>query len=241
MKAAPKPPPKKHAPRKKAAPKKAAAKKAASKKPSTKKVPAKKVTKKAQAKKATTKKALPKKKTAPKKVVKAPTKKAPVRKTTKKVTPKKPTPKKVVKKTAKKANPNAVPTRAKGKVIILNLSVEDAVKNLKVQPPPKLEARPPEGLLSVDVYGHWCGPGHGFGEPIDAVDTVCMRHDKCYDARGYFDCMCDNTLVTELTEVLAKAPLDFNARLNGARVRDFYKYIMVCKTHFKGGASGEWK
>lgn len=48
------------------------------------------------------------------------------------------------------------------------------------------------------VHGNWCGPGHGGGTPIDTLDTLCMRHDKCYAARGYFDCLCDKQLRDEI-------------------------------------------
>jgi len=43
-------------------------------------------------------------------------------------------------------------------------------------------------LLGVKVYGNWCGPNHGSGKPIDALDRICMYHDKCYDKYGYFNC-----------------------------------------------------
>ncbi len=43
----------------------------------------------------------------------------------------------------------------------------------------------------IPIWGAWCGPGHGGGEPEDTFDTLCMRHDRCYIERGYFDCWCD--------------------------------------------------
>lgn len=53
--------------------------------------------------------------------------------------------------------------------------------------------------LSVPVWGNWCGPGHSGPEPpVDTLDTLCMRHDKCYAARGYFDCYCDAQLKAEI-------------------------------------------
>lgn len=52
---------------------------------------------------------------------------------------------------------------------------------------------------SIPVWGNWCGPGHsGPGAPKDTLDTICMRHDKCYAARGYFDCYCDVQLKAEI-------------------------------------------
>lgn len=43
----------------------------------------------------------------------------------------------------------------------------------------------------IPIWGAWCGPGHGGGQPEDTFDTLCMRHDRCYIERGYFDCWCD--------------------------------------------------
>lgn len=55
----------------------------------------------------------------------------------------------------------------------------------------------PEGLRAyngIPVWGNWCGPGHGGGTPRDTLDRLCMEHDNCYAARGYFDCECDARL-----------------------------------------------
>src|SRR5690348_11508201 len=57
----------------------------------------------------------------------------------------------------------------------------------------------------IPVYGNWCGPGHGgeSGPPIDPVDQVCCRHDKCYDQRGYFDCSCNPPLLDAMPLAIA--------------------------------------
>lgn len=31
------------------------------------------------------------------------------------------------------------------------------------------------------LYGNWCGPGHGGGPCIDALDCLCRDHDLAYD------------------------------------------------------------
>ena len=49
--------------------------------------------------------------------------------------------------------------------------------------------------LSIAVYGNWCGPGYGEGEPIDRLDAHCKRHDECYAKRGYFSCSCDEEFI----------------------------------------------
>jgi hypothetical protein len=56
----------------------------------------------------------------------------------------------------------------------------------------------------VELYGNWCGPGHGgSGPPIDAVDEVCCRHDQCYCEEGYFECSCDRDLVSRMPGAIA--------------------------------------
>ena len=63
-------------------------------------------------------------------------------------------------------------------------------------PPP--ETRLTEGL---PVHGIYCGPGHGDDlydtPPIDGVDAACMRHDRGYGERGYFDFPSDVRLMLD--------------------------------------------
>jgi hypothetical protein len=54
----------------------------------------------------------------------------------------------------------------------------------------------------IPVHGNWCGPGHGGGTPIDGLDSACKIHDQCYEKNGYFDCDCDDQLLTNILVVL---------------------------------------
>ena len=61
------------------------------------------------------------------------------------------------------------------------------------------------GLAScAPVYGNWCGenyPLSGYDpRPVDAWDSACRTHDKCYDSGGS-RAACDRALVRELEEL----------------------------------------
>ncbi len=60
-------------------------------------------------------------------------------------------------------------------------------------------------LLSLDLHGNWCGPGHsGPGAPVDPVDQVCCcRHHRCYSSRGYLDCKSDRDLIAAMPRAIA--------------------------------------
>ena len=84
---------------------------------------------------------------------------------------------------------------SKAQAMIPDLRVEPADPDADMASP----AAPGEDPLrertgisaGIPIWGAWCGPGHGGGEPEDTFDTLCMRHDRCYIERGYFDCWCD--------------------------------------------------
>jgi Phospholipase A2 len=76
---------------------------------------------------------------------------------------------------------------------------------------------PPMLLSGLDVYGKWCGPGNsGPGAPIDRVDQVCCRHDKCYSNRGYFDCSCDRDLIASMPAAIAHPSTSASGQVAGA-------------------------
>ena len=52
--------------------------------------------------------------------------------------------------------------------------------------------------LSLPIWGNWCGPGHGGGQPKDLLDYSCMLHDKDYAKYGYFDCGSDRRLIANI-------------------------------------------
>ena len=58
----------------------------------------------------------------------------------------------------------------------------------------------------IPVHGNWCGPDHGKGEAVDALDRACMRHDKCYQQRGFGDCECDAQLINDIDELPSGGP-----------------------------------
>ncbi len=54
--------------------------------------------------------------------------------------------------------------------------------------------------LALPVHGNWCGPFHGAGPILDALDDACFRHDYCAVQRGPFDCGCDLAFMAELRQ-----------------------------------------
>ena len=70
-----------------------------------------------------------------------------------------------------------------------------------------LDNRLASRLLSLPVYGNYCGRGHGDPTgnrpPVDAVDAVCREHDLCYARLGDFDGRCDRALVESMPSAIA--------------------------------------
>ena len=93
-----------------------------------------------------------------------------------------------------------------------------------------LQAAPEDG---IPVYGRWCGPGHGSGEPIDEVDRACMEHDNCYDRNGYFDCGCDSQLLGDLQRALVSGKLSPQARTAALAMSAWFS-AQPCFTRFAG-------
>ena len=73
-----------------------------------------------------------------------------------------------------------------------------------------LDNRLASRLLSLPVYGNYCGRGHGdpTGDkpPVDAVDAVCREHDLCYARLGDFDGRCDRALIESMPGAIASTP-----------------------------------
>ena len=73
----------------------------------------------------------------------------------------------------------------------------------------------------IPIYGNWCGPGHGGGPPIDAVDAVCRAHDLCYDREGYFDCGCNRDLVNAMPGAIAQTP-SWRGKIAGTVIKTIF-------------------
>ena len=75
--------------------------------------------------------------------------------------------------------------------------------------PPGTRKNAPK-LLSLPVYGNYCGVGHGDPTfqtpPVDAVDLVCREHDRCYSLLGDFDERCDRNLIEMMPNAIVITP-----------------------------------
>lgn len=101
---------------------------------------------------------------------------------------------------------------------------------LPVLRPPVQPAQP----MAADPlrYGRYCGIGHsGSGVPIDAVDEVCCRHDKCYCERGYFDCSCDRNLILNMPGAIADSNTSAAGRAKGIAIAALLAADPFCLCH----------
>lgn len=85
--------------------------------------------------------------------------------------------------------------------------------------------------LSIPVHGNWCGPGHGGGPAIDAIDAVCRTHDQCYGNHGYSDCRCDRNLITSMPRAIARTS-SAAAKAKGAAIMTFFS-VFPCLCHHR--------
>lgn len=68
-------------------------------------------------------------------------------------------------------------------------------------------------LMTFARYGNHCGKGYGTaGVPaIDAVDTACYQHDRCYEAFGFGNCGCDRDAIVAIKKAMKSASLKAKA------------------------------
>lgn len=82
----------------------------------------------------------------------------------------------------------------------------------------------------IEYYGNWCGPLHGSGQPIDAVDRACCLHDQCYADRGYLDCSCDRDLIGAMQRARTNPYVSPEGRYKASQAADFFR-VSPCLCH----------
>ncbi|WZX99273.1 hypothetical protein NSQ26_07950 [Bacillus sp. FSL W7-1360] len=82
--------------------------------------------------------------------------------------------------------------------------------------------------ISLPIWGNWCGPGYGGGEPQNLLDQGCMQHDLCYDKKGYLDCTCDEALIDHIDRYASK--MGFLEKATAYAVK-FYFSVAPCTPH----------
>jgi hypothetical protein len=86
--------------------------------------------------------------------------------------------------------------------------------------------------IRPDSYGRHCGIGRGSLEPpIDAVDQVCCRHDKCYCTRGYADCSCDRTLIRDMPSAIDQPGVPTEGKVKGTLIANALAADPFCLCH----------
>lgn len=91
------------------------------------------------------------------------------------------------------------------------------------------------GLEGLKIYGRWCGPGHGGGHPIDAVDAACKKHDECYGRNGYFNCDCDEAVVRDAYRAAFSPGISAQARAAGLAVANYFGGVQPCVRYARVG------
>jgi hypothetical protein len=81
------------------------------------------------------------------------------------------------------------------------------------------------------IYGNWCGNNRGSGIPVDRVDQVCCRHDKCYDRKGNLSCSCDRDLIRDMPAAMAHESTPRAGRIKGAEILAFFALDPLCLCH----------
>ncbi|MCE4957825.1 hypothetical protein [Macrococcoides caseolyticum] len=80
--------------------------------------------------------------------------------------------------------------------------------------------------IGLPLWGNWCGPGHGGGNPQDKLDSLCMSHDECYGRDGYFSCKCDEDLVNGINNLYDS--MGKREKIMAIAVKTYFKYSL-CK------------
>lgn len=79
----------------------------------------------------------------------------------------------------------------------------------------------------IPIWGNWCGSG----TPQDVLDRGCQIHDKCYEDKGYFSCLCDWELVAYINRMGLKEKIAAAAiKLYFSNTVMFLGYLFVFLT-----------
>ncbi|KAI8465476.1 MAG: phospholipase A2 domain-containing protein [Monoraphidium minutum] len=91
------------------------------------------------------------------------------------------------------------------------------------------------------MYGNWCGPRYGSGKPIDALDTCCQAHDRCYDDSGYFSCACDRQITDCMERVQISNDAAAETQRNFRSATVLYFKSTVCRAGGEWALAGGWR
>ena len=92
----------------------------------------------------------------------------------------------------------------------------------------------PSGLFTV--YGLYCGPGSGPGDPIDCVDQACVEHDSCLATSADWLTLfhrrnCDRELCWRVTACVVRGDFDAS-QLGGLKIVWEYACSAACFPSF---------
>lgn len=73
----------------------------------------------------------------------------------------------------------------------------------------------------IPIWGNWCGPGYGHGEPVDVLDEGCRRHDNCYNHKTK-NCACNRTLIQYIDQYVSR--MSYSEYLMAVAISAYFTY-----------------
>ena len=86
-------------------------------------------------------------------------------------------------------------------------------------------------FANFELHGKYCGAGNPIenGEPIDAFDRACQKHDTGYMQKGMYNSETDAQFVTDLEELLKTETLDQATRLKVKAAKLHFERVTVVR------------
>ena len=118
-------------------------------------------------------------------------------------------------------------------VLLLIFSIESEAGQ-PVSDPILINTDNPDAIMPT--YGNWCGANHPKNietaeKPVNALDSVCQKHDLCYLEKGYLSCDCDKVFNDEVISGLNENKFVGTEKLFAFSFRSYFKGSLCAGNH----------